>query len=130
MPSAVQRGNYFVLRTRKWLESRGYEVGKVEQLSRFVKKTRDEATGVITEEVRWSKRDLWGADLVARNRDRLLWIQVKSCAEDVTKGMKALGRGPWPKSKEIELWVVWWPLRRRSALGPIIEVVEIGEVEE
>lgn len=115
--SAVTKGNYYRARTREWLESQGFLVEVLERSQRIV--VRDKRTQ--EPRVIFIKRDVWGADLVARNAERLVFIQVKSNAGDIAKGMKELSQGPWPAS--VERWVAHWPKGRRMVEGP--EVVEV-----
>lgn len=113
------KGNYYRNRTKKWLEDLGYSVEPLERSLRVV--TRDPKSGVA--KVIFRRLDIWGADLVARNEDDLLFIQVKASQGDISKGIKELSRGAWPRW--VSRWVVWWPPRRRLALGP--EITEVSD---
>lgn len=119
MPSKTAKGNYHRKRTKDWLEAQGYLVEVLERTSRIM--IPDKANpGQLR--VLFSRRDIWGADLIARNAERLVFIQVKANAGDVSKGMKELSVGVWPAS--VERWVAHWPERRRSSEGP--EIVEVS----
>lgn len=113
----VNKGNYYRKRTKDWLESEGYTVEIAEVAQRVYRRNKD--TGEL--DVLYLKRDLWGADLVARNADHLIFIQVKSNPGDITRGIRQLSRGPWPPF--VGRWVVYWPPRRRLREGPEVEVV-------
>ena len=66
------------------------------------------------------KKDLWGGDLVARNRDELIWVQVKSNKGDIGRGIKQLSEDDnWPDN--VKRWVVCWEPRVREP--EIVEVV-------
>ena len=112
------KGNYYRLRTKKWLEEKGYLVENAEKSQRIV--TKDRTTGEL--KVLFIKKDIWGADLIARNAESLVFVQVKANKGDISKGMKELSRGPWPPS--VGRWVAYWPPRRRMAEGP--EIVEVA----
>lgn len=71
--------------------------------------------------VLFCKKDLWGGDLVARNKEELIWVQVKSNKGDIATGIKQLSEdSDWPES--VKRWVVIWEPRARDP--EIIEVVE------
>lgn len=124
--SRVAKGNYYRRRTQDWLESLGYVVEVLERTQRiFVRDRRDKRQDGKPSEPRviFSKHDVWGADLVARNEDTLVFIQVKSNLGDIARGMRELSHGPWPRW--VGRWVVYWPRGRRLVDGP-----EIQEVRE
>jgi hypothetical protein len=116
MPSSIAKGNYYRLRTRKWLESLGYTVENAEVTQRIV--TKD---GLVL----FKKRDLWGADLLVRDESNIIFVQVKTNKGDLAKGMRELSKGPWPLF--VGRWVCWWPPRRRLEIGP--EIVEVKDAE-
>src|SRR5690606_38742806 len=102
-----------VKKTREWLESLGFEVELAER-SRTVRRLGPDGR-LIEIPVR---SDIWGADLVARSRRSLVWIQVKSNRSHVSRGIRGLQEGGWPDCECIQRIVVWWPPRRRVAQGP------------
>lgn len=114
-------GDYHVRRTTEWLEGLGYDVEKTEKYQRIVKK--DPETGELS--TLYLKRDVFGADLVAKNGERMIWVQVKQNPGDISKGMKQLAQGQWPP--HVERWVVYWPLRRLMRIGPDIHPVVMEE---
>ena len=67
MASNVQRGAYYKSRTRKWLEAHGWQVGDLEVVRYVGWPTRFPV-----------KHDQFGADLLAVNRDTIVFVQVKS----------------------------------------------------
>ena len=115
----IAKGNYYRLRTKKWLESLGFLVENLERSQRI--QTVDKQTG--KEHVLFIKRDIWGADLIARDRDHILFVQVKTNKAHISQGMKELNRGPWPTF--VARWVVYWPPRRLMKQGP--DITEVGE---
>lgn len=111
--NTVAKGNYHRNKTRTWLESEGYTVAIAEtNYGVFLPKTG---------KIHYVKKDLWGGDLIAKNEEELIWVQVKANGGDVIAGARELlTSGPWPG---VTLWVVHWPLRRRLTQGPEITVV-------
>ena len=72
--------------------------------------------------VLFQKKDLWGADLVARNREELIWVQVKSNKGDIGRGIKQLSEDEnWPDSDVVKRWVICWEPRVREP--EIVEVI-------
>ena len=102
MVNKVKKGNYYRLRTRKFLEKEGYKVYVLENRQRiFTPK------GII-----FVARDIAGADLMGMNGKEIIFIQVKSNKVDSTKGIKELSAHPYPKN--IKKWVVYWQPRSRE----------------
>lgn len=108
MPSRQKKGNYYRLRTKKWLQAHGWTVENAEKRQRVV--TKDRLSG--EDRVLFIAKDLWGADLVAINGEEILFVQVKSNPGDIAKGMRELVRHPYPPS--VRLWVVYWVPRSRE----------------
>ena len=117
MPSNTQKGSYHKLKTKKWLEADGWVVGNAEQTSRIYVKDR----------VIFTKKDLFGADLVARNDEEEWWLQVKANQGDIAKGLKQLGTHPCPRCACIRRSVIVWPNRRRIKDGPDIYDLEVED---
>ena len=106
--SKIQKGNYYRLKTKKWLEKDGYLVENLEKNQRIFTKGQ----------VIFIKRDLWGGDLVAKNDKEIIWIQCKTNKVDISKGIKELSQTIWPPF--VKRWVVIWPYKAREP-----EVVEV-----
>jgi hypothetical protein len=120
--SKVQKGNYYRNRTKAWLESLGYTVANLERKQRIQIPDKDGGPDKIF----FRTSDIWGSDLIARNEERMVFIQVKSNPVHIAQGMREINKGPWPPT--VERWVVYWPPRRRSKDGP--DIVEVGKQEE
>lgn len=115
--STHAKGNYYRLRTKKWLEAQGYKVVPMEIQRRiFIP-----AKPGFPERVIFTKLDLWGADLLASNGRELIAVQVKTHITDTARGVRALCAAPWPDS--VVLWVVRWPFRGRE---PVITDAKEG----
>tara|TARA_R100000687_G_C6320916_1_gene104955 strand:+ start:42 stop:503 length:462 start_codon:yes stop_codon:yes gene_type:complete len=112
-----RKGRYYLLKTRDYLKNLGYEVDIVEKTQRIV--TKDDKGKQF---VLFQKKDLWGADLVARNREELIWVQVKSNKGDIGRGIKQLSEDEnWPDSDVVKRWVMCWEPRVREP--EIVEVI-------
>jgi Holliday junction resolvase-like predicted endonuclease len=115
MASTRAKGKYQLKRTREWLKSLGYEVETCEvSYSRLVGG-------------RWMFRtkDLWGADLIARNHNNLIFIQVKGNKGHMKHGERQLSvDSNWPDNDTVvQRWVVHWPKYRQTTAGPEIRIV-------
>jgi hypothetical protein len=99
MASNASRGTYYRQRTKRWLEERGYVVAQLERMHMI-------APGVFT------KKDQLGADLLAINRDHVLFVQVKmggARAKTGTQMTKAKREFElWPVPLGSEQWIVVW----------------------
>lgn len=104
----VSKGNYYRLRTRKWLEKDGYVVFNMEQRQRIFNPK--------TKQVFFIARDIAGSDLMAMNGVDLIFVQVKSNKGHINQGLIELAKFPFPKF--VKRWVVFWKPRARE---PLIE---------
>jgi hypothetical protein len=111
------KGNYHRNKTKEWLETQGYIVAPLESTKRIYLPAKNGEP----EKVIFSKTDIWGSDLVARNENHVVFVQVKANASHISQGIKDLSHGPWPAS--VARWVVHWPERRRTVQGPDIIVL-------
>ena len=67
MSSNVSKGNYYLKKSKEFLEKEGYNIEKLEKL-----------TGVfIKGKVLWRKNDMLFSDLLAWNKKEVILIQVK-----------------------------------------------------
>jgi len=116
------KGNYYVKKTQKWLEGEGYTVAGLEHSRTFTYRAKD---GAIKRG--YATVDIWGADLMARNTERLVFIQVKANKGDVSAGVRQLSEDDnwpdWTHRDVVERWVAWWPPRQKTTAGP--EITEV-----
>lgn len=103
-----RRHSYYTKKTINWLVSLGYAAEKVEYV------------GMVGQH--YTKRDLWGADIIYRNAESLGFIQVKTSDGQIAKGKRQLACDTnWP------VWVgrhvVMWEPRSKS---PTVEEVSVG----
>lgn len=92
-----QKGNYYRLRTKKWLQKKGFKVETLERIKRYVDKK-----GVM----RFAKSDLWGADLIAANKEQMIFVNSVFGRSHISPHIKEFLKYPYPLF--VELWVVVW----------------------
>jgi hypothetical protein len=113
--SRAQKGNYYKLKTKKWFLDKGYACEYLEKMQRiFTKK------GII-----FIKKDVFGADGVAMNKDEIIFWNSKFGRSNISAGIKEFEQFPYPKS--VKRWVVVWGLRERE---PEIHFLEDEEKSE
>ena len=107
MLNKVRKGNRYRLKTRKWLEAKGYLVEILEHSGMY------------------GKKDIWGADLIAKNKDELIFIQVKSNKAHLSMGKKELLATVWPPF--VKLWVVCWePYSKKPIVVEVVQLTDLG----
>lgn len=114
MSSNAGRGAYFKGRTRKWLLAKHWQVADLEVI-RYIYPPTHIATGHVRGPIA-TKRDQFGADLLAMSKKRIVFIQVKG-------GKQAIGNGQFPAAQRafaafvypptVERWIVAWAPRAR-----------------
>ena len=115
--SKISKGNYYRLKTKKWLEKDGWTVENLEKTQRIFTKDK----GVL-----FIKSDLWGADLIAVNGIDIIFVQCKTHKSDISKGIKELSRVPWPAS--VKRWVVRWDAGAREPTITVVnEIIPAGQ---
>jgi hypothetical protein len=92
----VRKGNYYRKKTIDYLRLDGYDVEILEKNQRIYKGGK----------VYFIKKDLWGADLIAKNEEELIFIQCKTNRAHISAGIKELHKTKWPEF--VKLWVVLW----------------------
>jgi hypothetical protein len=103
MASNAARGARYKGKTKKFLEAQGYAVAHLEMVHWiFTPKGR-----IAT------KRDQFGADLIAINRQLVLFVQVKFGSPDRPKTVAAFRQYPFPDDDLVRIWLVVWKLRDR-----------------
>ncbi len=112
MPSNAARGARYKAKTKKWLEASGYAVAHLEVVHWIFTPKGRMAT----------KRDQFGADLLAMDANGFLFVQVKFGAPDQPKTVARFRVYPWPRSRLVRLWLVVWKLRARAP--EILDVTE------
>lgn len=105
MPSASAKGNYYKLRTKKWLEAKGYRVAFLERLMWLPPKHPGGRMVPI-------KRDQFGADLLAVNDGEVIFVQVKLNGKNVAAGRHEFAKHVVPVFTQ--QWIVVWEPRARE----------------
>lgn len=94
-----RRHSYYVGKFIKWLELNGYIADKCEY------------SGMIGQQ--YTKRDLWGADVIFRSQSEIGFIQVKTSESQISKGKRQLcSDNMWPPF--VQRIVGYWPPRAKS----------------
>lgn len=127
MASNAQRGAYFKGRTKKWLESIGYQVADLEKVY-YIHTPKGRVP---------IKRDQFGSDLLAVSTLDVVFVQVKGGAagsKKISAGRKAFAEFAFPPTTK--QWVVAWKPRAREPLvvdcaapEPIAEQAEESPIE-
>ena len=103
MPSQAKKGNYWKYKTKQWFEEQGYYVVYLEKNQRIV------ANGKVI----FIKRDLLGCDGLSMNKQHIIFWQSKLSKTHISDALKEFSKYPWPKSKQIDVWVIVWTPRQR-----------------
>jgi len=101
------RHSYYVKKLMDWLRAKGFDVEKCE------------FTGSIAGH--YTKKDIWGADIVYKNDRVLGFIQLKTSPARIAEGRRQL-KGNWPPS--VLRHVAYWPPRVKE---PIFYEVSTGQ---
>ena len=104
-------GNYYKLRTKKWLESEGYQVGTLEKMFRIYDEKKKMALFV--------KRDQFASDLLAVSDKEVIFVQVKfnTARGKTAEAIREFNKFSFPKF--VSKWIVIW---QKGASEP--EIVE------
>jgi hypothetical protein len=111
----TQKGYYYLYKTKRYLEKRGWKVQKLE----VPKVVFFGGKKVITH------TDLWGADLIAIKGKRIAIIQNRTNKVDILPAIKNLEKQPWPNI--LEKWVVYW--EKNSRTPTIIDIKTKKEIK-
>lgn len=110
MRSAAAKGSYYKLRTKRWLEAKGYAVAFLERIHWIP--PREPGGRMIP-----IKRDQLGADLMAVSADAIILVQVKFGTNRRGAGHLAAGRREFAKYAMpalVQRWIVIWAPRMRE----------------
>jgi len=93
--SNVSKGNYYLSKSKKFLENEGYNIEKLEKLTGFFK------NGSMI----WRKSDMLSSDLLAWNEKEVILIQVKGGAKvSYNQAIKNYKKLKIPLKKVVMLW--------------------------
>lgn len=99
-----QIGQRNKLKTKKWLENQGYSVENSET----------NKICFFNGKLFAVHKDLFGSDLLAMNREEIIFVQCKSVKGDILKAEKEFAKYPFPVF--VQRWVVCWELRSREPI--------------
>lgn len=105
----MSKGQYYKIRTRNWFKKQGYQTELLEKAQRILTKT-----GKIV----WIKKDVFGADGLAMNKEEMIFWNAKFGKKNIAQGLKEMEKFTWPEY--IKRWVIAWEFRARE---PIIAEV-------
>jgi len=120
MPSAAQKGQYWKSRTKKFLEAAGYQVAFLERMLWI-----EGPSGRIP-----VKRDQLASDLLAVNREEILFVQVKggiSRRSQLAAARNEFGRYAFPAGTK--QWIVCWAPRARRPEVIVVSEGPCGQLE-
>lgn len=106
--SNAKKGSYYKLRTKKWLEGKGYEVAFLERMMWIF--TKDKTTG--EKKMIPIKRDQFGSDLLAVNSEQIIFVQVKLNKKNVADARAEFAKHVFPSCAQ--KWIVVWEVRARE----------------
>lgn len=115
MKSASQKGSYYKMRSKKWLEAQGYSVGYLERMQRIFKPGSTELIFV--------KRDQFASDILAVNKDEVIFVQVKLGNKNTADAIRKFKEFPCPPPAK--QWVMTWEVGARQP-----EIVDVAEIPE
>jgi len=111
----MNKGNYYKKKTKDWLTGEGFTCEYLEKLQRIVSKGK----------LIYIKRDLFGADILAMNKESIIFVQVKAGKKktgiDIKKAIQEFKKYPFPDC--VDRWIVVW--RERDKEPEIIDVKEV-----
>jgi len=99
------KGNYYKLRTKKWLEAKGYAVAFMERVMWIPPK---EPGGRMIP----VKKDQFGADLLAVTATEIVFVQVKLNRNNIAAGRHEFAKFTFPTTTQ--QWIVIWEPRQRE----------------
>lgn len=109
--SNSKKGSYYKLRTKKWLEEKGYQVGFLERIH-WLFKAGQRSIPI--------KKDQFGSDLLAVNKEQVIFVQVKLNRKNIADARKEFSKYKFPDFADV--WIVVWEPRAREP-----EIIEYSE---
>ncbi len=109
----MNKGTYYKTKTKKWFQKDGFHVEYLEKNQRIFVKGK----------VIFIKRDVFGADGLAMNTEKMIFWQCKLNKKNIAEAIKEFNKFPYPKAcpqKCIERWIVVWTPRAREP-----EIIEV-----
>lgn len=104
--NAAATGAYYKRRTKMWLERHGYVVAYMERVQWIPGKPGARMIPV--------KRDQFGADLLAMNREAMALVQVKFQRKEASTAAARRTFDQFPIPPFVQTWIVVWGPRQRE----------------
>jgi len=110
----ANKGQYYKIKTKAWLEKLGYQVAYLEQTRRLI--TRDKKTNDL--KTIFIKQDQLGSDLFAVSEEWAILVQVKLGKKNVAEAAKEFEKYKTPSL--VKKWIVVWQPKSREP-----EIIEV-----
>jgi hypothetical protein len=111
-----EKGNYYKYKTKQWLTKQGYYADYLEKIQRVYSKGQ----------LIYVKRDLFGADILAFNKDEIIFVQVKSGEKttgiNIKKAINEFLKYPFPDF--VKLWIVVWRPKEEPKIIDVRDLIE------
>ena len=114
----MSKDYYYLQKTKKYFEERGYLVEKSEKTYRVYKEEEDRVIFV--------KADMFCSDLIAMSNENVCFVQVKANKGDISKAIKKYKKLKRPKCRCVKFLVVAWEPRKKEPF--IIDIDDVGEI--
>ncbi len=115
MRCKMNKGNYYKRKTKEFLEKEGYCCEYLEKLQRIMSGKK----------ILHIKKDIFGADILALNSEKIIFIQVKSGKNTtgiaISKAIEEFNKYPFPAF--VERWIVIWRERIKEP-----EIVNVNDI--
>jgi len=111
----VNKGQYYKIKTKEYLVKKGYQVEYLEKLQRIYIPEK--------KQVLFTKKDIFGADLVAMNENEIIFVNSKTGKSNISTGIKEFMKFRYPKF--VKRWLVVWTPKIREP-----EIVEVQNINE
>lgn len=116
---SVSKGNYYRIKSKSWLERKGYTVAYLELYGRIF----------VNGKIIFTKKDLFASDLLAMKKDtpELIFVNSVFNTKNIAKHIKNFLAQPIPMNDVIKCWLLVW--KERAHDPEIINIADVKEVE-
>ncbi|MCX7641220.1 MAG: hypothetical protein N2Z20_01120 [Elusimicrobiales bacterium] len=111
----MNKGNYYKKKTKEFLEKQGFVCEYLEKLQRIYDKGK----------IIFVKRDIFASDILAVNKEKIIFVQVKSGSKNTginyKKAIDEFLKYPFPEF--VDRWIIIWKERQKEP-----QIIDIKEV--
>jgi len=104
----ANKGDYWKIKTKDWLQKKGYQVEYLEKLQRIYTKNK----------VIYIKKDIFASDLLAISKDEIIFVNSVLNKKNVASHIRGFMKYEFPYF--VKRWVVIWTPRVKEP-----EIVEV-----